>query len=315
MYGSMRELTDEELARAVHLDPSQIAGLGPSLDALLAMLEERKRKILATYETDKVQKTAGDAYRKTGQAIKPPGNLQQALRAGRSRRADSRPGAALVPGRRRPLAVRPPAGAARRAAGREVPGRRAGRQVRVHRPHAADACRRRWRSRKSWRRSTSCSSSWKKPPRRRRSASSTWKSCRSSPSRATSSKLNALQQQIEELLRQMAEQQGLERGPKGFQLTPKAYRLFQGKLLERIFSNLQAVAHRPASGPDRRRRGRRAAADEAVRVRRLGRQHGHPRLADQRHAPRRPGLAGPAEAGRHRHPPHAQHAQVRHRPC
>ena len=27
-YGDMRELTDEELARAVHLDPSQIAGLG-----------------------------------------------------------------------------------------------------------------------------------------------------------------------------------------------------------------------------------------------------------------------------------------------
>ena len=26
MYGSMRELTDEELARAIHLDPSQIAG-------------------------------------------------------------------------------------------------------------------------------------------------------------------------------------------------------------------------------------------------------------------------------------------------
>ena len=32
-YGNMR-LTDEELARAVRLDPSQIRGLGPSLDAL-----------------------------------------------------------------------------------------------------------------------------------------------------------------------------------------------------------------------------------------------------------------------------------------
>ncbi|MGH7193952.1 MAG: hypothetical protein ACREJM_10525, partial [Candidatus Saccharimonadales bacterium] len=31
-YGNLRELTDEELARAVHLDPSQIAGLGPSLE-------------------------------------------------------------------------------------------------------------------------------------------------------------------------------------------------------------------------------------------------------------------------------------------
>src|SRR5215203_3072226 len=32
-YGSTRRLTEEELARAVHIDPSQIRGLGPSLDA------------------------------------------------------------------------------------------------------------------------------------------------------------------------------------------------------------------------------------------------------------------------------------------
>jgi hypothetical protein len=55
MYGSMRHLTEEELARAVRLDPSQIAGLGPSLDALIEMLLERKRKILEKYETDSVQ--------------------------------------------------------------------------------------------------------------------------------------------------------------------------------------------------------------------------------------------------------------------
>src|SRR5215510_430953 len=52
-YGSLRNLTDEELANAVRIDPSQIAGLGPSLDALLALLMERKEKILSTYETDR----------------------------------------------------------------------------------------------------------------------------------------------------------------------------------------------------------------------------------------------------------------------
>src|SRR5262245_39071781 len=61
-YGSLRELTDEELARAVHLDPSQIAGLGPSLDYLKQLLEERKRKILETYETEQAQRSAGDQY-------------------------------------------------------------------------------------------------------------------------------------------------------------------------------------------------------------------------------------------------------------
>ena len=51
-YGNTRRLTPEELARAVRLDATQIRGLGPSLDALRAILEERKRKILAAYETD-----------------------------------------------------------------------------------------------------------------------------------------------------------------------------------------------------------------------------------------------------------------------
>ncbi len=37
-YGSMRRLTEEELARAVRIDPSQIRGLGPSLESLMALL-------------------------------------------------------------------------------------------------------------------------------------------------------------------------------------------------------------------------------------------------------------------------------------
>src|SRR5437763_4194224 len=55
LYGNTRRLTEEELARAIHLDASQIQGLGPSLEALMAILRERKRKILGTYETDQVQ--------------------------------------------------------------------------------------------------------------------------------------------------------------------------------------------------------------------------------------------------------------------
>src|SRR6266404_8344292 len=61
-YGNTRRLTEEELARAVHIDPSQIRGLGPSLEALMEILRERKRKILATYETDHVQAEAHDRF-------------------------------------------------------------------------------------------------------------------------------------------------------------------------------------------------------------------------------------------------------------
>src|SRR5688572_7972116 len=77
MYGSARELTDEELARAIRLDPSQIAGMGPSLDALMAMLLERKRKILAKFETESVQGAARKEYQKAGSKVDPPPKLRE----------------------------------------------------------------------------------------------------------------------------------------------------------------------------------------------------------------------------------------------
>ena len=94
-----------------------------------------------------------------------------------------------------------------------------------------------------------CSSNWTKRPRRPSSASSTWTSWPSSPSRASVEKLQEFQRQLEEMLRDMAKQQGLERGPEGYQLTPQAYRLFQGQLLERIFSDLEASRTGRHQGP------------------------------------------------------------------
>ncbi len=79
-YGKYRELTDEELARAVHLDPSQFANLGPSIDMLRAMLEQRKRAILEKYEADTVSKKADKEFRKTAssaQVAKPMKNAFQ----------------------------------------------------------------------------------------------------------------------------------------------------------------------------------------------------------------------------------------------
>ena len=75
MFGSMRGLTDEELARAVRLDPSQFGNLGPSIDMLIAMLLERKRKILEKYETDSVLKLAARNFFGTAKSINPPAQL------------------------------------------------------------------------------------------------------------------------------------------------------------------------------------------------------------------------------------------------
>ena len=52
--------------------------------------------------------------------------------------------------------------------------------------------------------------------------------------------LDALRQMVEDHVREMAARQGLEKDGQAFRLTPKAYRLFQGRLLKKIFSHLQA---------------------------------------------------------------------------
>src|SRR4051812_22460265 len=77
MFGEHRELTDEELARAIRLDPSQIAGLGPSIDALIAMLQERKRKILALYETKAVRRRAHQAFADQATETKVPKKFRE----------------------------------------------------------------------------------------------------------------------------------------------------------------------------------------------------------------------------------------------
>ena len=52
--------------------------------------------------------------------------------------------------------------------------------------------------------------------------------------------LESMRQLVEDYVRELAQRQGLTQDGGAFHLTPKAYRLFQGRLLEKIFSHLQA---------------------------------------------------------------------------
>src|SRR5208282_5607471 len=79
-YGSTRKLTEEELARAVRIDPSQIQGLGASLEALMEILRERKRKILETYETGRVETEARQNFLNQACDMQPPPNLVKRFR-------------------------------------------------------------------------------------------------------------------------------------------------------------------------------------------------------------------------------------------
>ncbi len=73
--GTMRELTEEELARAVKLTPEQFRQLGPGLDQIKAMLEDHRRKILEKYETDSVQKRAEEVFHTAAKRLQPPVHL------------------------------------------------------------------------------------------------------------------------------------------------------------------------------------------------------------------------------------------------
>jgi uncharacterized protein with von Willebrand factor type A (vWA) domain len=61
--------------------------------------------------------------------------------------------------------------------------------------------------------------------------------------------LNRLQEQIEDYLREQARAQGLEFTKEGYRLTPQAFRVFQRKLLQEIFSELQGARSGRHTGP------------------------------------------------------------------
>ena len=61
-FGDLEGFTEEQLAAAIRIDPSQIEGFGPSMRSMIAMLEERKARILAMFETGAARKAASKAY-------------------------------------------------------------------------------------------------------------------------------------------------------------------------------------------------------------------------------------------------------------
>lgn len=78
-WGSMRELSEEELANAVRLSADQFTGLGPSLDALIQMLRERREKILSTWESRTVAEKAERAVNDAARKASPPGQFAKSF--------------------------------------------------------------------------------------------------------------------------------------------------------------------------------------------------------------------------------------------
>lgn len=248
MFGDARRLTEAELARAVRLDPSQIAGMGPSLDALLAMLLERKRKILAKYETDSVQNLARKEYQRAAGKPEPPPKLQSRFRraveeeqlrelemlwyaAGDERSRFARQLLALVESLGQKYQID------ELAARYEFTGRT---PLSIEEALAV---------KEELEKIDQLLKQLEEARENAQIGLIDLELLEQFTEPGDVQKLEELQRMVENYVREMAERQGLERDGRSFRLTPQAYRLFQGRLLERIFSSLQAARSGRHQGP------------------------------------------------------------------
>lgn len=239
-FGSLRRLTPEELANAIKIDPSQIAGLGPSLESLIKMLEERKRKILATYETSRVMKEAAEQVKDAAARAEAPKRLRQAFsRAVRQEqirdlerlwygveRSDPRFAADLLKVTNR---LGEKYQVDELAAKYEFTGR-----TPMDVPKALDI-------KEELEAIDKLLEQLREAMENAQVAVIDMEALAEFVEEADIDQLRGLRQQVEDYMREMAARQGLEVDDEGnYQLTPQAYRTFQGKLLQEIFNDLEA---------------------------------------------------------------------------
>ncbi len=240
MYGKYRELTEEELANAITLDPSQIAGLGPSIDFLRALLEERKRKILAKYETDAVNKKVAKAYDNSAKKATPPAELR-----GIYKRAVQDEQIYLL----ERIYYQVGDDTDRFAAQLVHVIERLGEKYQIEEmiskyaftgdermtvPEAIEIKQELEAIDELLKQLDEAAKSGK-------IGIIDMEKLGEFASQEDMGNLEEMRQQVENMVREMAERQGLEHDDKtgSFRLTPQAYKLFQGRLLERIFAKLQ----------------------------------------------------------------------------
>ena len=247
-YGNTRRLTEEELARAIHLDPSKIAGLGPGLEVLMEILRERKRKILRTYETDHVQDLAARRFHDESKKARPPSKLtnryQEAVRDEQLHDLEN---------------LWYTAGGEQSEFGKELL------QVvaRLGDKYQIDELAAKYeftgRTPLTIPEALAVKEELETIEKLLKQLEDAAKTAQigvidmEELARFTEpgdlDQLSALQQQIQDFLREAAERQGIEEGKRGFELTPKAYRIFQSRVLTQIFSALQASRSGRHQGP------------------------------------------------------------------
>lgn len=248
MYGSMRDLTEEELARAVRIDPSQIRGLGPSIDMLIAMLLERKRKILEKYETKSVRKRAAREFRKLRGRQIPPKRMkdryEQAFREEQLYDFERLWYAANDD--QSPFSRHLLEAMARLGEKYQIDELSTKYEFIGHSPLTVEEA---IQIKEELERIDQLLEQLENARENAQIALIDMDALAEFVEPGDLSKLQEMQRLVEEYIKEMAQRQGLEGQGGHIQLTPHAYRVFQGKLLERIFSDLAASRTGRHTGP------------------------------------------------------------------
>jgi uncharacterized protein with von Willebrand factor type A (vWA) domain len=248
-YGNTRRLTPEELARAVRIDPTQIRGLGPSLEALMEILRQRKKKILETYETGKVQNEARQVFRDQAERVRPPAKLaRQFHEAVRDEQLADLEQLWYRSGDERGEFARQLLQLTQRLGDKYQVDELAAKydftgQTSMTVPKALAV-------KHELEMIDKLLEQLEEAAKTAQVGIIDMEELAQFVEPGQMEQLDALQRQIQEYLRQMAEQQGLEEAQRGgLRMTPKAYRLFQSKLLTRIFEQLQESRSGRHQGP------------------------------------------------------------------
>jgi uncharacterized protein with von Willebrand factor type A (vWA) domain len=247
-FGDMSEFTAEELANAIHLDPSMFPSLGPSLQSLIAMLKERKAKILATYETSEAQKAARAAARETTRSIDVPkharDDFKQAVKDDNiadlealwyREKTESSPFARALIQLMERMAEQYQIN--QLASRYEFTGREA-----MDVDKAIEI-------KEELEEIDRLLDQLEQASKTAQLAIIDMDALSEVADTEALEELNQIQQQIEDFLREEAKRQGLDKTSKGFSLSPQAYRLFQRKILSEIFNELDAARSGRHTGP------------------------------------------------------------------
>lgn len=233
------EFTPEQLADAIVLDPEQIRGLGPSLESLKRKLEELRRRILERYEAETVRQRGRREFHATAAGARPPARhreaFERAIREEQLRRLErlwyaqddeqSRFAADLVRLADRLGTVYQLDELATKwtFTGREQLSIDEALEVKAELEEIERLLEQVEEARKN-----------------ARIALIDMEALAQRVDAGDLEELSRIRRQLEQAIQEAAARQGLERGSKGLELTPQAMRTFQGRLLERIFSDLQA---------------------------------------------------------------------------